>query len=125
MIDVREAVRAGGVVRLVDGVAEVGDFVGLEAIGDAHFVEIGVGGKRQQAGVLIFPAEAADPGLGGSLEDGNVEYLAANLVVVFLALVLSEINRSEEHTSELQSHSDLVCRLLLEKKKQTRTADIA
>src|SRR5438034_3630123 len=29
--------------------------------------------------------------------------------------------RSEEHTSELQSHSDLVCRLLLEKKKkQTR-----
>src|SRR5260221_3770922 len=28
--------------------------------------------------------------------------------------------RSEEHTSELQSHSDLVCRLLLEKKKQLR-----
>src|SRR5438034_7262692 len=27
--------------------------------------------------------------------------------------------RSEEHTSELQSHSDLVCRLLLEKKKCT------
>src|SRR5436190_18080128 len=29
--------------------------------------------------------------------------------------------RSEEHTSELQSHSDLVCRLLLEKKKEPRT----
>src|SRR5438034_7137858 len=28
--------------------------------------------------------------------------------------------RSEEHTSELQSHSDLVCRLLLEKKKKPR-----
>src|SRR5260221_7632155 len=28
------------------------------------------------------------------------------------------IDRSEEHTSELQSHSDLVCRLLLEKKKK-------
>src|SRR4051795_13782289 len=27
--------------------------------------------------------------------------------------------RSEEHTSELQSHSHLVCRLLLEKKKET------
>src|SRR5437773_4847191 len=27
--------------------------------------------------------------------------------------------RSEEHTSELQSHHDLVCRLLLEKKKRT------
>src|SRR5688572_31352961 len=30
------------------------------------------------------------------------------------------INRSEEHTSELQSQSNLVCRLLLEKKKQTK-----
>src|SRR5438034_1554525 len=28
--------------------------------------------------------------------------------------------RSEEHTSELQSHSDLVCRLLLEKKKNKK-----
>src|SRR5260221_2877473 len=28
-------------------------------------------------------------------------------------------DRSEEHTSELQSHSDLVCRLLLEKKKKS------
>src|SRR5438034_3039070 len=31
--------------------------------------------------------------------------------------------RSEEHTSELQSHSDLVCRLLLEKKKQNISHD--
>src|SRR5215204_7764435 len=30
--------------------------------------------------------------------------------------------RSEEHTSELQSHSDLVCRLLLEKKKKNKKA---
>src|SRR5206468_5667079 len=29
-------------------------------------------------------------------------------------------HRSEEHTSELQSRSDLVCRLLLEKKKKTK-----
>src|SRR5438132_4425452 len=33
--------------------------------------------------------------------------------------------RSEEHTSELQSHSDLVCRLLLEKKKQGELGDRA
>src|SRR5688572_32772685 len=32
--------------------------------------------------------------------------------------MLAEWNRSEEHTSELQSQSNLVCRLLLEKKKQ-------
>src|SRR2546428_9328760 len=31
--------------------------------------------------------------------------------------------RSEEHTSELQSRSDLVCRLLLEKKKKNKTTD--
>src|SRR5438034_8714717 len=36
------------------------------------------------------------------------------------AAVLHQEPRSEEHTSELQSHSDLVCRLLLEKKKRTR-----
>src|SRR5437667_4669875 len=32
-------------------------------------------------------------------------------------------SRSEEHTSELQSHHDLVCRLLLEKKKNKRPID--
>src|SRR5436190_4019322 len=32
--------------------------------------------------------------------------------------------RSEEHTSELQSHSDLVCRLLLEKKKKKKNENI-
>src|SRR5438034_4987654 len=31
--------------------------------------------------------------------------------------------RSEEHTSELQSHSDLVCRLLLEKKKKKQRSE--
>src|SRR5260221_14361703 len=41
------------------------------------------------------------------------------------ALYLGIEKRSEEHTSELQSHSDLVCRLLLEKKKQSsRATDI-
>src|SRR5438034_4346803 len=33
---------------------------------------------------------------------------------------LPDGKRSEEHTSELQSHSDLVCRLLLEKKKKKK-----
>src|SRR5438132_4252356 len=32
--------------------------------------------------------------------------------------------RSEEHTSELQSHSDLVCRLLLEKKKKKKHTNV-
>src|SRR2546430_9891456 len=39
--------------------------------------------------------------------------------------VLRRELRSEEHTSELQSQSNLVCRLLLEKKKKTRDASSA
>src|SRR5260370_16221962 len=35
-----------------------------------------------------------------------------------------DVNRSEEHTSELQSHLNLVCRLLLEKNKKQTDTDI-
>src|SRR5260370_29069097 len=35
------------------------------------------------------------------------------------------VNRSEEHTSELQSHLNLVCRLLLEKKKKIKMQSIS
>src|SRR5437588_11185626 len=37
------------------------------------------------------------------------------------SLLMPPASRSEEHTSELQSHSDLVCRLLLEKKKKSQS----
>src|SRR5260370_18470975 len=37
--------------------------------------------------------------------------------------LLREVCRSEEHTSELQSHLNLVCRLLLEKKKEQSEID--
>src|SRR3989440_2578919 len=37
-----------------------------------------------------------------------------------MVLALVSMTRSEEHTSELQSRSDLVCRLLLEKKKKKK-----
>src|SRR5437588_3886325 len=59
----------------------------------------------------IFAAEVAD---GVAAEAGGllaVEDAAA------AGHVAATLERSEEHTSELQSHSDLVCRLLLEKKK--------
>src|SRR5438034_7395985 len=50
------------------------------------------------------------------LWSGAVALAAA--VVFFIAHNWNDLGkRSEEHTSELQSHSDLVCRLLLEKKK--------
>src|SRR2546428_8539316 len=39
-------------------------------------------------------------------------------------LSTASMPRSEEHTSELQSRSDLVCRLLLEKKKHAHQCDL-
>src|SRR5690242_20424235 len=46
--------------------------------------------------------------------------------VLIMNAITSQSPRSEEHTSELQSHVNLVCRLLLEKKKRTpHTASVA
>src|SRR5256885_5366427 len=42
----------------------------------------------------------------------------------FLSCLSARRNRSEEHTSELQSPCNLVCRLLLEKKKKSKLYDI-
>src|SRR5260221_10638602 len=56
-----------------------------------------------------------------SAGQGDVHAVRRRAIDIAKAVVgLVHIQRSEEHTSELQSHSDLVCRLLLEKKK-TRT----
>src|SRR5260221_6844940 len=49
---------------------------------------------------------------------GNTKFLVAVPSSQGIADEIFRIARSEEHTSELQSHSDLVCRLLLEKKKR-------
>src|SRR2546430_13019463 len=49
--------------------------------------------------------------------------LAAGDHVGVESLRLQQARRSEEHTSELQSQSNLVCRLLLEKKKQHASTD--
>src|SRR2546430_3983324 len=55
----------------------------------------------------------------------EVEAREASETAPFSALAFKIMNdaRSEEHTSELQSQSNLVCRLLLEKKKIQKTAD--
>src|SRR5688572_31818020 len=53
--------------------------------------------------------------------------IMAGLVVLIGAIVFVQLfrenRRSEEHTSELQSQSNLVCRLLLEKKKKKKSVD--
>src|SRR2546426_2355021 len=55
--------------------------------------------------------------------DGKFAYVA-NLSSKDLAVVDLKERRSEEHTSELQSPCNLVCRLLLEKKKQPTTTHL-
>src|SRR5258706_1550793 len=73
--------------------------------------------------------EAARGGLHQHRDDRQAEAAAVDVLRVGrppepihrqLALLLGEARaRSEEHTSELQSLTNLVCRLLLEKKKRT------
>src|SRR5260221_4990180 len=48
----------------------------------------------------------------------RVPVSSSKIEVPFGNKISMSFPRSEEHTSELQSHSDIVCRLLLEKKKQ-------
>src|SRR5690242_21328281 len=50
-------------------------------------------------------------------KDVDGRLAVASLARLTHAVVLVDRYRSEEHTSELQSHVNLVCRLLLEKKK--------
>src|SRR2546428_9120020 len=54
--------------------------------------------------------------LGASAREGVGEVLGSPEEYASRLRLLLESTRSEEHTSELQSRSDLVCRLLLEKK---------
>src|SRR5256886_13221709 len=60
-------------------------------------------------------------GIGQNIAIPHCRALAVNRLRVAFGRKLQGIDfRSEEHTSELQSQSNLVCRLLLEKKKDRR-----
>src|SRR5688572_31753400 len=48
---------------------------------------------------------------------------SGNALEVYIGYLRRKTERSEEHTSELQSQSNLVCRLLLEKKKKIKNQD--
>src|SRR5260370_30637025 len=55
----------------------------------------------------------------GQLKAMRVPKLEKKVKPTYTQEEVKMIYRSEEHTSELQSHLNLVCRLLLEKKKKT------
>src|SRR2546430_5295581 len=67
--------------------------------------------RIQQATVNLFADMGVQP---GSIRAGLVPTTASTDTTAPTSTITS---RSEEHTSELQSQSNLVCRLLLEKKK--------
>src|SRR2546427_5720293 len=75
------------------------------------------------------PYELLSPYLDGELQEETRAAMEAHLAGCSSCRVLLEdfrtmaasAVRSEEHTSELQSQSNLVCRLLLEKKKNKQT----
>src|SRR5438132_5374246 len=72
--------------------------------------------KRAEAGELMARRNQY-------ASDMNLAHQAVNEGDLFRALQRLDAHRpsrSEEHTSELQSHSDHVCRLLLEKKKKNK-----
>src|SRR2546427_9490827 len=56
--------------------------------------------------------------LANRFEDHSNVLRIVTAVVILVFFTLYCASRSEEHTSELQSQSNLVCRLLLEKKKK-------
>src|SRR5215475_14486939 len=55
----------------------------------------------------------------GQIKSHRTHRMRRPEVVLFQGLIPDDAGRSEEHTSELQSRENLVCRLLLEKKKTT------
>src|SRR5690606_41954354 len=69
--------------------------------------------QRQDGLELAIAALLGGTAGGVTLDDVEL----AECGILFLAV------RSEEHTSELQSRENLVCRLLLEKKKKKNTTD--
>src|SRR5699024_11407244 len=74
--------------------------------------KIGISIIPEKSAMLFTPIMIAD-----NLYIGNVYTLKLSIGFSILVCLITYI-RSEEHTSELQSRFDLVCRLLLEKKKK-------
>src|SRR5690348_1212742 len=101
----------GGVGMLVQVVTSnrnrsAGELRHLFSKNGGNMAETGaVGWMFHRKGDIVVPKEAAD-------ED--------TMMSIVLDAGAEDLNRSEEHTSELQSPVHLVCRLLLEKKKESK-----
>src|SRR5688572_7260215 len=79
------------------------------------------GGPKARDQILGVVGDGSVLGLGAAIEGRTQGQGATALTDCVLYAVFRDDLRSEEHTSELQSQSNLVCRLLLEKKNNTKT----
>src|SRR5690242_21963124 len=77
---------------------------------------------RYAWGLLSFPTRRSSDLVVHRLLQGAAD-VGDPFVAVLGEDVADPAHRSEEHTSELQSHVNLVCRLLLEKKKEGFTRE--
>src|SRR2546426_8210776 len=110
--------------------------LGFLLVGDAvlHFLGVTVGDFQVAGGVLLLVLSIYDllhpelplrqPGAHlGVVPLGIPMIVGPATLTTLLTLARTHGYRSEEHTSELQSPCNLVCRLLLEKKKKNITND--
>src|SRR5260370_11265641 len=80
---------------------------------------------RSPATLEDVRAEVLTPDRLNSVVFGVFAAVALAIAVVGVADATAANTRSEEHTSELQSHLNLVCRLLLEKKKKKNMSSLS
>ena len=63
------------------------DIRGLQAIRNSHFIQIGIGGKRKDSGVLVFPTKLAYPRASRRLENRNLNRLPMNHSIALRSLI--------------------------------------
>src|SRR5260370_11973158 len=84
-------------------------FIGAD-VAKKFFANVDPIGKTIRAGTHSYEVVGVAEAIGSAFGQSQDNYMLIPLVTYY--------KRSEEHTSELQSHLNLVCRLLLEKKKK-------
>src|SRR3989454_6858601 len=95
------------------------DLAGQGSVTAAKMAAEEMGGKIGDANIeVIFADHQNKPDVGSTIARQWIDVDGVDVIVdVPTSSVALAVARSEEHTSELQSPCNLVCRLLLEKKK--------
>src|SRR5688572_32997430 len=121
LVSAQIAIRALKRNALRTGLTMLGVVIGVAAV--IAMVALGSGARGsvetslKSAGTNIIQVSAGNYTRGGESMNLASGLGAATTLTLEDAVAIRAIPRSEEHTSELQSQSNLVCRLLLEKKK--------